>query len=72
MQFDFNFNYLADYIEPCRSFPGVDHVRALAREDLDAALLTAFRMSLENLKERGIEPHQNTLLALRWLSAQKQ
>ena len=64
--------YLADYIEPCRSFPGVDHVRALAREDLDAALLTAFRMSLENLKERGIEPHQNTLLALRWLSAQKQ
>ena len=33
--------YLADYIEPGRSFPGVDEVRALAKVDLNKALLQA-------------------------------
>lgn len=62
--------YLADYIEPGRSFDGLDRVRALAQNDLDAALLAAFSMSLENLKDRGIAPHKNTQRAMRWLSTQ--
>ncbi len=33
--------YLADYIEPTRSFAGLDQCRALAERDLDAAVLNA-------------------------------
>ncbi len=31
--------YLADYIEPGRSFPGVDEVREIAKKSLDAAMI---------------------------------
>ena len=34
--------YIADFIEPNRSYPGVDELRKLAFEDLDLALLMAF------------------------------
>ncbi|KDR94077.1 putative HD superfamily hydrolase of NAD metabolism [Peptoclostridium litorale DSM 5388] len=34
--------YIADFIEPERSYPGVDELRKLAFEDIDAALLLAF------------------------------
>lgn len=34
--------FLADYIEPGRSFPGVDKLRALARQNLSEALLAAY------------------------------
>ncbi len=47
--------FLADYIEPTRSFPGVDRLRALAEESLPAALLAAYDQTL------------NHLLAERWL-----
>lgn len=33
--------YLADYIEPTRSFPGLEETRALAQRDLDAAVFRA-------------------------------
>ncbi len=33
--------YLADYIEPNRSFPGVDEVRQLAEKNLDQAMIAA-------------------------------
>ena len=33
--------YLADYIEPGRSFPGVDEVRELATKSLDKAMIQA-------------------------------
>jgi predicted HD superfamily hydrolase involved in NAD metabolism len=45
--------YLADFCEPYRDFPGVDDVRALARESLDAAVGTAARLSLLDLITRG-------------------
>lgn len=41
--------FLADYIEPSRDFPGVDALRALAREDLDRAVLAGFRSTLQHL-----------------------
>ena len=56
--------YLADFIEPNRAFPGVDDVRALALEDLDAALVLAMEMGLESLKKRGIVPLERTETAL--------
>lgn len=41
--------YLADYIEPCRSFDGVQQIREMAQKDLDRALLMGFELSIEEL-----------------------
>lgn len=60
--------YMADYIEPNRSFDGVSELRKLAYEDLDKALILGLRMSLGDLEEHGITPHQNSLEALSWLT----
>jgi predicted HD superfamily hydrolase involved in NAD metabolism len=45
--------YLADYCEPARDFPGVDEVRVLAAESLDAAVGAAARRSLLDIVTRG-------------------
>ena len=58
--------WLADFTEPTRDFPGVDSVRALAREDLDLALRTAFGMTLRFIEERGAKPCSVTAQALRY------
>jgi predicted HD superfamily hydrolase involved in NAD metabolism len=34
--------YLADFIEPGRNFPGVEHIRELAMLDVDEAMLAAY------------------------------
>ncbi len=44
--------YIADYIEPNRSFPGVDEVRALAREHLDQALFRALQNTIQFLMDK--------------------
>ncbi len=59
--------YLADYMEPNRDFDGVEELRRLCYEDLDAALTLAFTMSVEELKERGKDIHPNTQGALDWM-----
>ncbi len=59
--------YLADYIEPNRSFEGLDRLRALAYEDLDEALRLGLQMSLDEMEERCIVPHPNSLRALRYI-----
>ncbi len=59
--------YLADYIEPTRDFPGVEKLRELAYSDMDAAMTLGLEMSLQELKTYGVEPHPNTVTALRWL-----
>ncbi len=41
--------YLADYIEPTRTFEGVEELRTMAMEDLDKTLLKSFDMVLEEL-----------------------
>lgn len=38
--------FLADYIEPGRSFPGVEEVRQLAKENLDSAIILAVSNTL--------------------------
>ena len=52
--------YLADMIEPTRDFPGVEKIRTLAYEDLDAALVLALSMSMEEVRSRGAEPYYLT------------
>ena len=63
--------YLADYIEPTRDFEGVDTLRALAYEDLDAALLMGMNMTIEEMNQRGVPVHKNTLAARDWLLEHK-
>lgn len=55
--------YLADYIEPCRTFPEVKDMRKLAAEDLDAAVLMGVRLSIQEMLERNRVVHYNTLEA---------
>ena len=60
--------YLADYIEPSRAdFPGLSKLRKLAYEDLDAALLLGCELTIEDMEERGMPVHTNTLQARDYL-----
>lgn len=59
--------YLADYMEPNRDFPGVEKLRAAARNDLDAAVALGLEMSVAQLRERGREVDENSLAALKEL-----
>ncbi|WP_110926945.1 bis(5'-nucleosyl)-tetraphosphatase (symmetrical) YqeK [Bacillus massiliglaciei] len=45
--------YVADYIEPGRSFPGVDEVRETAKHNLDHALIQALRNTIVFLMTRN-------------------
>ena len=60
--------YIADYMEPNRDFDGVEKLRALAYEDLDAAVRLGLAMSIEDLKRRGAVIHRDTQGALDWLT----
>jgi predicted HD superfamily hydrolase involved in NAD metabolism len=44
--------YLADYIEPGRSFEGVVEVRSLAQTDLDAAIVQSIVKTIQSLMEK--------------------
>jgi len=62
--------YLADYIEETRDFPGVDTLRRLAYENLDAAMIMGLEMTINDLHERGIAPHAKTYNVLRALKGE--
>ncbi len=59
--------YLADFIEETRDFKGVEPARALAKKDVDQALLYCFDFSLGDLIERGKLIHKDTFEARNWL-----
>ncbi|RNB82338.1 HD domain-containing protein [Brevibacillus fluminis] len=54
---------VADYIEPQRSFPGVEKIRELAVKDLDQALSEALGGTIAMLIERKKTVYPLTLLA---------
>lgn len=53
--------YLADYIEPGRSFPGVDKLRELAETDLTLAMIEAYDHSIQYIVSRGGLIHPATV-----------
>lgn len=55
--------YLADYVEPNRSFDGVEKLRKLCYEDIDAAMELGLKMSIEELEELGSPIHPKTVEA---------
>lgn len=63
--------YLADYMEPTRDFPGVEELRKRAECDLDSAVLLGFEMSIQEMKDRGMPIHHNTVEARDFLQQQR-
>ncbi len=59
--------YVADYMEPCRDFPGVERLRELAFSDIDAALQMGLEMTLVHLKNLGDEVSPESREALDFL-----
>ncbi len=59
--------YLADYIEPNRTIPGVEELRRLSYTDLDAAMKLGLEMTLEHLNRQGAEVSPASQEALAWL-----
>ena len=60
--------YVADYMEPCRNFPGVEKLRELAYSDITAALKLGLEMTLEHLNRQGSEVSPESREALAWLN----
>lgn len=54
---------LADYIEPGRSFPGLDEVRNMAKEDLAHACWLSIRNSIQFLMGKGSRIYPDTIHA---------
>ena len=61
--------YIADYIEPNRTIPGVDRLRQLAFSDIDAALKLGLVMTLEHLNGQGSEVSPESREALAYLNS---
>ena len=61
--------YLADFVEPTRNFPGVEELRELCVEDIDAAMAKGLEMSLEFIRSGGAEPYKDSVEACEWYAA---
>ena len=59
--------YVADYMEPNRDFDGVERLRRLAYKDLDKALLLGVETTVQEMRDRQLPVHSNTLQAQAWL-----
>ncbi|OIJ16666.1 phosphohydrolase [Anaerobacillus alkalilacustris] len=59
--------YIADYIEPNRSFKGVEEVRELAQQDIDAALITSISNTINFLMKKKQPVFPATLAAYNYL-----
>ncbi|WP_217586769.1 bis(5'-nucleosyl)-tetraphosphatase (symmetrical) YqeK [Lentibacillus saliphilus] len=55
--------FIADYIEPGRSFPGVGEVRAMAKQDIRHACWLALRNTISFLLDKQSQIYPNTFYA---------
>ena len=53
--------YIADYIEPNRSYPGVEELRNITFEDLDRGLIKAFDNTIRFVLDKGTLLHFRTI-----------
>ena len=60
--------YIADYMEPNRTIPGVEKLRELAFSDIDAAVKLGLEMTLEHLARQGAEVSPESQEALAYLN----
>lgn len=59
--------YVADYMEPCRDFSGVEDLRAAACRNLDEAMLMGMEMTMAHVRRQGQQLAQATVDAVRFL-----
>jgi len=59
--------YLADIIEPGRTFSGVKKIRALAQADIDAAMIYALDEIMTFVQCRGLTLHPKSMEAYQYL-----
>ncbi|MFD1038548.1 bis(5'-nucleosyl)-tetraphosphatase (symmetrical) YqeK [Virgibacillus byunsanensis] len=52
--------FIADYMEPGRTFPGVDEVREIAQDDLIHACLMASRNTIQHLMNKNASVYPDT------------
>ena len=52
-----------------RDFPGVEELRELCFEDIDAAMAKGLEMSLEFIRSGGAEPYKDSVEACEWYAA---
>lgn len=57
--------FIADAIEPGRSYPGVDEIRRRAYKDLDAACISSLTRTIEYVTEKGDHLDPDTINALK-------
>ncbi len=53
--------YLADMLEPARDFPGVDHLRQVAKEDLERCLFEGFTTTIKYLLDGELLIHPDCI-----------
>ena len=63
--------FVADYIEPARSFPGVQEVRALAKNDLRIATRAALKNTIIYLMKKDSVIHPDSFGAYNMLTETK-
>lgn len=63
--------YLADAIEEKRNYPGVDHIRKLAKNDLDEAILYSLDHNITYIIEKNDLIHPLTIDARNYLIKEK-
>lgn len=59
--------YLADIIEPGRTFKDVDMIRELAYKDIDAAMVLALKDVMDYVKCKGLALHPKSIEAYEYL-----
>lgn len=59
--------YIADMIEPGRSFPGVDELRKVVYDNLDNGVLMGLNHTINYLSSKGFAIDENTLKARDYL-----
>jgi len=59
--------YIADFIEPSRDFEGVEALRKLAFEDLDAAIIASLGMTIQKCVKQGLLIHPDSIHARNYL-----
>ncbi|NLX63632.1 MAG: HD domain-containing protein [Clostridiaceae bacterium] len=53
--------YVADYIEPLRSFEGIDTMRKMAFEDLERCIVYCSESTIKFILKKGAFLHKNTI-----------
>ena len=64
--------YIADVIEPGRTFPGIDQIRKLAYQDIDAALILSLECVMQFVQSKGFSLHPKSVEAHAYLKKQEE